>query len=288
MIGVKYVFGLLFCAVSVLQSGAQPPRSSLLWEISGNSLQQPSYIFGTFHIICRSDFPITETLKQKITSSGQFYAELALDDPGMQMQLAMKMLMPDKTLSSLMTQTEFEKISTNFQKIAGMPLSMFNNFKPFVALSMVTINAIDCEDKLQPETEFMAMAKENNLPVLGLETMDDQVNAINSEPLDSQVTALKQTLLNFDSVKQVLQELIKVYKARNIDTLVAFMRSKGTDGDFETNLLVKRNRNWIPVMEKAMALKPSFFAVGAGHLGGNEGVIALLRKKGYTVKPVAY
>ena len=57
-------------------------------------------------------------------------------------------------------------------------------------------------------------------------------------------------------------------------------------GGYEDLLLVRRNRNWIPVMGEMMMAKPTFFAVGAGHLGGDEGVVALLREAGYTVKPL--
>jgi uncharacterized protein YbaP (TraB family) len=288
MIAMKRFFWLWFCLFPVLQSNAQAPRSSLLWEVSGNGLKQPSYLFGTFHLLCRSDFPISDALKQKIESSEQFYGELAMDDPTLQMQLAMKMMMTDKTLASLMGAADFEKANASFQKIAGMPLSVFNNFKPFAALSMLTIKTIDCEDQLQPETEFAQLAKTKNIPILGLETVEEQVDVLNSEPLDSQITELKQILLNFDSVKQVMTEITRVYKTRNIDTLIQFMRSKGADSDFEQNLVIKRNHKWIPLIEKAMVLKPSFFAVGAGHLGGEEGVIALLKKKGYTVKPVLF
>jgi uncharacterized protein YbaP (TraB family) len=279
---------LLFCLLSVVSVQAQAPRSSLLWEITGNGLTQPSYIFGTYHVICRNDFPVSEILKQKITNSGQFYGELAMDDPGLQMQIMTKMILTGNTLSSLMGEADYAKASASFQKITGLPLSMFNNFKPFVPLTMAIVRTSDCEDVLQPDIEFMGLAKEKKIPILGLETADDQINAINSEPLDSQVTALKQILLNFDSVKHETNNIIAVYKTRNIDSLIAFMRTRGTDSEFEQNLIIKRNRNWIPVIEKAVALKPSFFAVGAGHLGGEEGVIALLRKKGYVVKPIAY
>ena len=79
-----------------------------------------------------------------------------------------------------------------------------------------------------------------------------------------------------------------VYNLRNTDSLYSFMKSEGTGGDLETELLVKRNLKWIPVIKKAMAAKASFFVVGAGHLGGPEGVIRLLRKQGYKVTPVKY
>lgn len=285
---MKRVCCLLLLALAALPAVAQPIKTSLLWEINGNGLRQPSWLFGTFHILCKSDFAVSDLLKDKINASQQFYGEIDLDDPKLQMQFAMKMMMIDKTLSSLMPEADYQKLKDGFQKIVGMPIEMFNHFKPFVPLSILAISSISCDDKIQPETEFVKLAKQNNLPILGLETIDDQVSAIDKEPLDSQINSLKQTLGNFDSVKTVMSKLVAVYKLRDIDSMYAFMKRMGATDDFELELLTKRNRNWIPVIQKATADKSSFIAVGAGHLGGPEGLISLLRREGYRVTPVLY
>ena len=281
-----YVF--LFIVLAGSTTYAQPEKSSLLWEVSGNGLQQPSWLFGTFHILCKEDFTISDILKNKLQASKQFYGELDMDDPNLQMQIAMKMMMTDKTLESLMTEDDYKKVSGHFQQITGMSIKLFNNFKPFMPLSLLAINTIPCDNKIQPETEFTELAKKNNLPIFGLETVDDQINAIDKEPLYSQINEFKQTVMNFDSVKQVMSQLISVYKLRDVDSLYKFMKTAGANDSFEMDLIINRNRNWIPVIKKALTEKPTFFAVGAGHLGGPNGVISLLRKQGYRVTPVMY
>ncbi|NCI46382.1 TraB/GumN family protein [Sediminibacterium soli] len=278
----------LMMAMCWLVTDAQSGVSSLLWQVSGNGLQQPSYLFGTFHIVCKDDFQITDTLQQKLLSTRQLYGELDMDTPGQEMQLALKMMMKDKTLQQLFSPADYKQVSDSFQRITGMPLAMFNNFIPFVPMSLAVLNSVACAEKLQPETEFMKIAKQHQLEVLGLETIQDQVDAINTQPIDSMVLQLKNMLLNFDSSKQSMQEMITMYKKRNIDTIYGYMKSKGVGAEFETELLIKRNRRWVPLIEKAMTDKPSFFAVGAGHLGGPEGVVSLLRKQGYQVSPVSY
>jgi uncharacterized protein YbaP (TraB family) len=284
----RFCMGLLLLA-GYYAGFAQKPASSLLWEIRGKGISQPSYLFGTFHLICKSDFQVSEALKSRLAATKQFYGELAMGDPNkIAMELGMKMLMPDHTLQSLLPAGEYEIVEKKFLEITGMPLALFNQFKPFMALSVVTQNSISCTDKIQPETEFVELAKANQLPILGLETLEDEINAINIEPIDSQITALKKIVTNFDSTKTVMAQLVNVYKQRNVDSLYRFMKEAGTDSDFEKELLSKRNHKWIPVIEKAIAEKPSFFAVGAGHLGGPEGVINLLRQRGYEVLPVMY
>lgn len=282
---IGYVLVLL-CSSLAIQ--AQPARSSLLWKVEGNGLTQPSYLFGTFHILCKNDFRIGDTLKQAFLSARRFYAEIDLDEPGQQMQLAMKMVMKDKSLPQLLSPSDYQQVSDSFQRITGMPLAMFNQFNPFVPMGMAIIHTIDCADKVQPENEFMSLARENGMDILGLETIQDQVDAIASQPVDSMVVQLKQMLLHFDSSRQVMRGMIDLYKKGNIDAIYSYMKSSGMDAGFETALLSDRNNRWIPLIEKAAAEKPGFFAVGAGHLGGTDGIISLLMKKGYQLSPVQY
>jgi uncharacterized protein YbaP (TraB family) len=285
----KTVAFLVILAAGISQLFAQAPKSSLLWEISGKGLKAPSYIFGTFHMICKSDFTISEALKNKIKSTQQFYGELDMGDlAGMQMQMAMKMIMKDKTIESMMSPEEYRQMSDAFLKETNMPFSMFNRFKPFMGQSVLAMSMIACEDKIQPETEFAKIATDNKIAVRGLETLDDELNAIDKIPLDSQVNDLKNMLLHFDSAKLEMQQMVTLYKKRNIDSLYAFITKSMNGSSTEKELLITRNKNWFPVIVKAMNERPSFFAVGAGHLGGQTGVLNLLRKQGYKITAVTF
>lgn len=269
--------------------GQETPKNSLLWMISGKDLSRPSYVFGTFHMMCKSDFAITDPLKEKLNATEQFYGELDMDDPTLQMSMISKLRLKDKTLKDLMSEADYTILSENFQRVTGMQLQSFNQFMPFMSLSVLTLNSIECSDKIQPEGEFVKLAQQQKLPILGLETIDDQIEAINSQPLDSQLYSLKRMVIAYDSVKQSIHKMIAVYKENNVDKLYDFIRANSNGDDrFETEMLAKRNKRWIPIIEKAIHEKPSFFAVGAGHLGGNEGVLELLRKQGYTLTPVLY
>jgi uncharacterized protein YbaP (TraB family) len=290
---MKRILSLFFLGfLTIPQLFAQAPKSSLLWKISGNGLQSSSYIFGTYHIMCKEDFTITPILKSSLLSTKQFYGELKMDDPGMQMQMMKELMMKDKTLESFMSPDEYQKVNTAFQKITGTPITMFNQFKPFMSLSLLYLSMATCPEKVQPETMFMEIAKGGKLPILGLETVADQMKAIDKFPVDSQVYELKKMVLNFDSVKAETQGIVDIYKTGNIDSLYNFLISSasgsGMGPNMEKDLVITRNHNWIPLIKKAIAVKPAFFAVGAGHLGGKTGVINLLRSQGYKVTPVKY
>lgn len=285
---MKRILLLLVLSFYLAGAKAQETGSSLLWEISGKELQQPSYLFGTFHIVCREDFSISPLLETKIKACRQFYGELNMDDPTLQLKLMQLVGLQNTTLQQLLPQNEYPKISEAFKQITGLPLQLFDHTKPFLCISMLVQKSISCTEQVQPETLFTQLAKTMQLKIGGLESAEEQMAAIDREPLDSQALSFSKMALHFDSVKNVMREMSRVYQKRNTDSLYAFMKSKGLDGDFETILLQRRNEKWIPRIEALMRSAPAFIAVGAGHLGGANGLIALLRKNGYIIRPVRY
>jgi uncharacterized protein YbaP (TraB family) len=263
-------------------------KGSLLFEISGNGLTNPSYIFGTFHIMCKDQFSISATLESKIVVTNQFYGELDMDDPTIQTSLMQKIIMKDKTIESMMDSSSFNSFNEAFKKITGIPASQLNHYKPFFHLSLLTLKTIPCFNFVQPETELMQIAKKNGKEVLGLETVEEQMSAIDAQPLDSQIMALQKMVLNFDSTKNMMTEMIEVYKKNDAELLYDYVQKQGSDGMNEEVLLVNRNKNWIPKLKKIMLEKSSFIAVGGAHLGGKTGVLSLLKAEGFQITPIKY
>ena len=283
----KFIVSILLISNSFC-IGAQELNSSLLWEITGKNLKQPSYLFGTFHLLCESDFSVTPILKEKIGSSDQFFGEIDLSKDNWQQEAMMLMILKGTTLEQLMDSADYSKAKIKFKEITGMELSLFNNFKPFMGMSLLALGTLDCPSKIQPETEFLKIAQQNHIPSLGLETIADQMAAIDQQPIKEQIKSFKESLFNYDSVKQGMQQMLLLYKKKNIDSLYAYIKANGGNDDFETALLTNRNKRWMPVILKAMENKKCFFAVGAGHLAGSNGIINLLKKEGYTVRPIKF
>lgn len=274
---------LLVCAFPIQAQ----QQSSLLWEISGKDFKQPSYVFGTFHAMCKTDFDFHDSIKAKLSRTSLLVEELDMTDASMQVKM-MQSFASSKPMASYFPAAQFEQMNKQFQEITGVPLTMLNNFKPFMSMSMLLLKSLPCAEQVQPEMLLIQYAKTKNIPVKGLEQVEEQLAAIDKQPLDSQAVALQKMVMRFDSVQQAFTQLTEVYKKKHIDSLYHFMRGSGMDDAFETALLSERNLRWIPRIKAIATQQPSFFAVGAGHLGGDQGVIALLRKEGYTVKPVVY
>jgi len=153
-------------------------------------------------------------------------------------------------------------------------------------MSMLSEKTLNCSSKESYEQTFMNLAVQYKKNINGLETIEDQIAVFDSIPDSVEVANLKEMVYNFQSQITEFEKLVTIYKTQNIDSIFNLTQN-GTDQlNAEAELLTKRNSNWIPVMKTNMQKAPCFFAVGAAHLGGDIGVIALLRKQGFTVKPV--
>ncbi|MBX9784137.1 MAG: TraB/GumN family protein [Chitinophagaceae bacterium] len=279
---------ILFLALTLsLTSFAQKKNAnSLLWEISGNGLSQPSYLFGTIHIICKEDYFMPDVVKQKFAASQNIFLEMDMDDPKMQMTMMKLATLPAGENLKKIFGKDYAMADSFFKAKAGMGLALFNQFKPMMVMSLLYLKMLPCQNTESYETNFMAMAKTQKKDIKGLETIEDQMQVFDNIPDSVEAANIIKMIKEFDAQEKQFADMVRVYKQQNISKLYASVSSSPDLMEAEDDLLKKRNSNWIPVMEKNMKEGSSFFAVGAAHLGGDIGVIALLRKAGYKVRAV--
>lgn len=269
-------------------------ENSLLWKISGNGLIKPSYLYGTIHMICKDDAALGDSLVAAIEASDRVYFEVDMDNL-MEMLSAFKdfKMKNDTTLADLLSKEDYEKVKEYMEsKNIMLPFSKLETYKPMLASSLLMESGIGCEQSVAMEQLILEVAKKNGKRVDGLETMSYQASIFDSIPYKLQAEQLLK-YINDDGDKskadKQFEEMIEAYKAQDIEKLGKFV--SGDDGgleNYEDILIYNRNRNWVAKLKKIMPEKSLTIAVGAGHLAGDKGVIKLLRKEGYTVRPVKY
>lgn len=265
--------------------------SSLLWEITGNGLEQPSYLFGTIHIIAEDDYFWTDIMNEKFNTTEMLVLEIDMDNPMMIMfsMLANARMKDGVSLQDLLTKEEYKMVADYFSKEMGMSLAMFDRIKPmFTSMMMAEGGQGSMEKTKSYEMELMEKAKEREMKVDGLETAKYQMSMFDSIPYEDQAQMLVDAVNGSgEESDDMMDEMVELYKQQDIDGLYKLiMQSDDEMEGFEDILLVTRNKNWIPKIEKMAAKKPTFFAVGAGHLPGKQGVINLLKAEGYTLTPI--
>ncbi|MEP0265998.1 TraB/GumN family protein [Dokdonia sp.] len=261
-------------------------ESSLLWKIEGDDIKT-SYVFGTFHLIPQADFVFKDKVEKAIKDTEITVLELDMDDP--QMMGGMQGLMQldgDEKLSSYMDEKEYEILDTYLKEHMGVGMTAFNTFKPFAVSSMISI-AMMGKQTVSYEAEIIKRTKEGQKEVIGLETPEFQIGVFDAQPYDAQMDQVIEYVSDEKKVTGMFDNMIEKYKKEDILGLYNAMNETfEMDPALQKALLDDRNNDWIGKIGTISKDKKAFYGVGAGHLAGDQGVINLLRKAGYTVTPI--
>lgn len=279
-------------AQNAAQYAPTAAENALLWEISGAGLSEPSYLFGTIHLISKADFILTDRTTEAFAKTNRVTFEINMEemnDISKLMPMLMKAFMSNgKTLRDLISKEEYALVKAHFEGI-GLPLMLVERIKPMFlsALGSGDMSQMQANgETVSYEIELMKLAQEQQKQVAGLETMAFQMSVFDSIPYEVQAKMLVESIQAGKDGNEQFEALVALYKAQDLAGLNAMLETDESIGQYGDILLAKRNRNWVPVMQDMMREQPTFFAVGAGHLAGEQGVIALLRAEGYTLSPM--
>ena len=262
---------------------------SLLWQITGNGLSKPSYVFGTMHLMCAEDAVISGSLQVVIKEVQQIYFEVDMDHAGALLGGTVDFNMKNNGhLQDYLSVEEYEQVKMFFKQHQPLlPFEILELQHPLMLSSGLYEFFLPCHEKNGNEVKIVEQAHKLGKPTSGLESLAFQQNIFDSIPYDQQASDLVKTINNLSHFKQSMQEMMAVYKSQDLEKLqeLTMQDESGVSGHLDL-LLYTRNRNWVQQIEAIMPEKSTLFAVGAGHLGGENGVLDLLRKKGFNLRPI--
>ena len=263
-------------------------ENSLFWEISGNGLKSPSVIYGTMHLMTKDNFILPRKIIKTLKKSEVLLMELdATTPPPSILDL---LTLKDGSFFDFFTSKEIDSIyawgAVNLHLDSSTFKLVFDKMKPFVLLQQAIANAY-LQEAESYEVHFEKVARNNTIKILGLETMAEQI-ALFDELEDSILTELvMEAIRSIEKSKAELIELEELYLKGNIDGLYTFGIETQSTISAETKLfIIDRNIKWIPLIMEQIEASKTFIAIGAGHLGGQSGVIRLLEAEGYTLTPI--
>jgi uncharacterized protein YbaP (TraB family) len=263
----------------------------LLWKISGNGLEKPSFLFGTIHLLCEDDANLSDNMKKAIREADDVYLEVDMSNMMEMLTIFGKLKMTgDTTFEDLLSKEDYEIVKSYFESNASMfPFSMLETFKPILAVSVVESGSLPCENSAMMEQVIMDEAAQHEKPIKGLETLSYQAGILDSIPYKQQAQELvayikKSNEEGDNSEMNILWEAYNEQDLKKLEDLM--MKSDIGVNSYADILLYRRNENWVKKLKELMPGRSLVIAVGAGHLPGEKGVISLLRKAGYTVTPV--
>lgn len=277
-------FVLLISVLFLLGSS----RAQLLWEISGNGLTTKSYLYGTIHVMPKEKFSISPKIQNAFQNTSVLALEVKLKmSIFKQLKIAKKSFLPQgKTLKNYLSENDFLRLKTyciDSIKITETKFNKYIHLKPFFFSSLISQEQMG--EISSYEIELDKMAKSQRKRRMGLESIEYQLETINKMSIEDQVKMMMDEIDVNPSTQ--FNDLLTLYLKEDLNGLYKAVTAESNEiPDFNQNFLVKRNTNWIPIIEKQISKKATFIAVGAAHLSGENGVIQLLKSKGYQVIPV--
>lgn len=260
--------------------------AQLLYKIEGNNLTSVSYIYGTIHVMPKKDFEISKSIQSSFNACQVLAMEVDLNmDFKTQLEAAQQSFLPEgKTIADLASADDVQKVKQFCMDSMHWKESKYakmSRLKPFFLSSVILQELIGKSKSF--EKEFNKLAKKKKMTTIGLETLQFQMNMVNTVSNEEQMKMLLQGLSTNNSE---FNKMLDAYLRQDLIGLGNLMNDAELSPEFNENLLLQRNRNWIPIISKLISEKPTFIAVGAGHLPGEKGVLNLLREAGYTVTPI--
>lgn len=285
----EYWIAVCVLVFPVLGSSAQGKAdNSLFWKVSGKNLNEPSYLFGTFHLM-GSDFTDSLTIVMDAFDQAKTLAGEMVLDESMSMRIMQVAIMKDTTLRELLSEETYNKTDSWVKELTGMELGMLDKFNPSMIQMLITAmiqQKINKATVTPMDLHFQNLAK-GNKKVEGLESFEEQVDVLfNHTTYEAQARHLEEFVNERDSSEHLVKVMNRMYREQDLDGLMQmFFESSYSTAEKEA-LLDSRNKKWIQPLSELFAEQSTFVAVGALHLPGKNGVVALLRREGYTVEPV--
>lgn len=278
---------IFFCCKEKSSFDTAANGKSLLWEITGNGLKKPSYFLGTMHLMCAEDAQLSANVNKIIRQVDTVYLEIDMDNAGELLGGMLDMGMKNnRTLHDVLSQQDYNKVKAFFEKFESkLPFELMEKQPPLMISSSLYELLLPCEKKNGVELKIIDEAYKQKKETKGLETFAFQSSIFDSIPYEAQAKDLVNTIDSLDKYKKDIVEMIRVYKTQDINKLYELSANDGSStSGYMDLLLFKRNRNWVNKFPGIATNSSTLFAVGAGHLGGEKGVINLLRQRGYTVR----
>ncbi|SFT42456.1 hypothetical protein SAMN05216474_0489 [Lishizhenia tianjinensis] len=268
---------------------APAEKSTLLWRVEMDG-QTKAYLFGTMHIIAEKYYYFPENLKQLVLDADKVVLEIG-EKPGL-LEVMRLMQSSDGNIFDKMTSEQKDSVYTFIDKEMGKNpekiAPRLGRMKPMLLQQFLASAAFPNNFESYEEDIYKLQSKAK-APYIGLETMEEQIALLDQAGTKENIESIMATIRDIEGARQEMMELSRLHREGDVEALYDMINGHPEmDGLNIDDLLFKRNANWIPKLIEIMDKENAFIAVGAGHLGGEKGLINLLEKAGYTLSPMNY
>lgn len=279
---------LIFIITFIINTQNSWSQTELLWEITIENSTNKSYLFGTIHSGDSRLFPLDSMIYKSLLNSEVLALEL---DPSNMKNIKMlkKMLLKDQTLEDLYSKKNYKILKDFLNDSLNIAPLMVNNMQPIFIEQLIDQSFIKNEhDPIDIHLHKNALI--NNISIVGLETIDEQMNTLLSIETSNQAKNLITKVKEFNRQELLndMDSLIAAYIKKDIELYLnkELEKTKKDNEEFLENFIYSRNKTMSKRAVRIINENKTFIAVGAAHLYGENGMISLLKKEGLILRPL--
>lgn len=277
--------------MTVASPEAQTAKKNFLWTVRAPGTP-PTYLMGSLHVLTPDYYPLSPEIEKAFAQSKVLIEEVNIDDivnpETARAVLGKAMLMDGRTLDQLIAPELHAKVVARAEK-AGVPAAAIQRMKPWMAALALTtpvLSAAGFNADLGLDKHFFDRAKKQGLERRALETVGFQIDRLDQLSSTDQEAMLRATIEDLDTQLSNVKSMADAWSRGEIKTLEALLLGATAQSPhLYQQLLVERNRSWVPSVERCLNEKTAcFVVVGAAHLVGPDSLVVMLQKQGYTVE----
>ena len=283
------VFALLAgTAVSVAPAQTTPAARGFVWSVERDG--RTSWLVGSLHVLTKDAYPLPGSMDKAFDQAKTLMEETdvnELSSPDMIGIVATKGLFTNgQTLESVLPRDAYTRLAQRMTA-TGLPIEMVKMMRPWMVeltLSGLELQRAGFDPDLGIDVHYRRKAAQNGMALNMLETAAEQIDYLAGLPLDVQVSQLQQTLTEGDAELREVREIAAAWRAGDTAAIERLLlKGMKESPAYYQSLVVDRNRRWIPRIESCFSTGSCFVVVGAAHMVGSDGLIAMLKQKGYRI-----
>jgi len=259
-------------------------KRTLLWQLEGEHVANPCFVFGTMHVRDQLAFSALPQLYECIDQCDAVATEFRLDDLEASGHRSSAFSLSTPPLDTLYSSKVYQKMRRILLRHFGLHLDMMKHMPPFLILNFINEQLLAKDMPLSLDEQLSAYAKSQEKPCLGVETLEEQMALLQKIPLKHQLKALRSLVQNLKKHRTQLLKLGDLYATG--DPVRIYKATRDGAGGLRKLLIFDRNELMAERIERLCNIQSTFIAIGAGHLVGGKGVLRFLKQRGFKVLPI--
>ena len=284
----RFLIAAVFVPLILPSLAAEP--SACLWRVQSDTTT--AYLQGSIHLLSEDAYPLPESIEKAFLSSEQLVLEMDLavmTDPDAQVEMMVKGMLPrGESLTDILS-PETRKLAEKCATEVGLQMIAFKHYRPWMFVMVLTATRLEqlgFSAQHGVDWHFYQRARELNKGIIGLETLNEQLALFESMVDGDQDAFVRQSLEDFATIEDELNDIIASWgKGDLVGLEKALLDNLRNYPNVHRILIRERNVRWMKTLDEILQSgTTSMIIVGAGHLPGKDGLVTLLRARGYTVE----